>query len=267
MKWFLLGSDERMVYLQQFLSARFSVLYYPVNGWTNEVNRKIEAFHPTHIMLPISPMDICTDSFSLTGVEQLWMGRESPELSQIAQEYSIPVVRYLEEEEWIWCNANVTSESFLKYFYEEQSEQIEGQSFVVTGFGRVAKCLANLLVKMRAKIVIYARSPYQIAEAKAFGYETISSLEKTDLVNAYLVNTIPSKWITSEISNNLHGVKKIFDLASAPGCVDSNVKVKDEDYVLLAGLPGKMLPVSAGKILFDQIMRYQLAGGEVVHDG
>ncbi len=77
----------------------------------------------------------------------------------------------MQQESFIWQNARLTAEGFIATFYGLEQKCIYGQNFTIAGFGRIAKMLASLLVKMGANVHIVARSVVQVSEAKAYGYK------------------------------------------------------------------------------------------------
>ena len=86
------------------------------------------------------------------------------------------VFDYLEDEQWIWENANLTAEGFINYFYRNEKRVIYNKKFIITGYGRVGKRLAFALHHLGAKVIISVRSEHQLFEAKSYGYQ-IEALE------------------------------------------------------------------------------------------
>ena len=77
----------------------------------------------------------------------------------------------------------------------------------------------------------------------------ISDIDPKSLDLVY--NTVPYKIISKDISNNFSKDSLIMELASGNGGFeDENVAVK------ALGLPGKYMPKSAGKAIYDLVHRF-----------
>ena len=100
---------------------------------------------------------------------------------------------------------------------------------------------AAVLASLGAAVTILARSSDQLGEAAAIGYKTMQLPTDTVDLKGILVNTIPAKWLAVEKDSTL----RIYDLASAPGCLRANSP--DEYYTIHLGLPGKHFPADAAK--------------------
>ncbi|MEI4768526.1 NAD(P)-dependent oxidoreductase [Psychrobacillus sp. FJAT-51614] len=254
----IIGTDERLEYLQEVLSENLEVKLFATMVWNGEVENGIKEFQPNIVFMPIQAMKM-ERPFSLPKTcNILFVGKKYKEIENACEENKRNVFYYLEDEPWIWDNANLTAEGFIHYFYLNEKQSVYNKKFIITGYGRVGKRLAFALHHLGAKVIISVRSENQLFEAKSYGYEIEALdhvIEKLKDPGVYLVNTIPSKWL-----NNADAIyfSKIIDLASKPGCLlDSSDNIPD-NYVNPTSLPGMYFPQDAGNLLARSV-RNQLA--------
>ena len=162
---------------------------------------------------------------------------------------------YLEHEPFIWKNAHLTALGLLAHLFQN-GKLIENKTILITGFGRVAKMTAKLFATLGAKIIVTVRSPVQLAEAQAYGYEAIPLSASHERQADILVNTIPSRWLSNLYPTYLK--TPIYDLASAPGCLTTEAYAKQ--YELLLALPSKFFPEAAAELLYDAILQLDKGG-------
>lgn len=245
-KWLVIGKDERLKQLAKKLtSPERSVFYKHTDIWDISMNATVLDFFPNKIVLPILPMQVEVPMLLGTKQVQFYAGRLNEHWQVLLK--NAKVSNYLQDESFIWKNAALTAEGLLAYFYEK-GISVQDKVFIVTGFGRVAKMIAQVLESLHAKVYISVRSKTQQTEARVYGYPVIS-LQPNQMVKAdALINTIPAQWLTQPFSEQLN--MPIFDLASAPGCL---YYVSRADYQLLSSLPGKYFPEKAAQILYETI--------------
>jgi dipicolinate synthase subunit A len=177
-------------------------------------------------------------------------------LKKEAAQKGVRIFEYAETNEIAIPNAIPTAEGALQLAMEKTSFTIDGSCCMVLGFGRVAQALAPRLSALGATIIIAARSSEQLARTTSLGYTPLylgslaEGVNKADLI----FNTIPALIVTEEIIEKIEPGTVIIDLASAPGGVDFQAAERYRLTAILAlGLPGKVAPKTAGKILATQL--------------
>lgn len=247
-KWLVIGTDERLRTLAKKLtSPSRTVFYKSTDIWDATLNATVLDFFPDFIVLPIQPMKI--EVPMLLGIKhaKFFVGRLNEHWDALLKD--VQYTRYLEDEAFIWKNAALTAEGLLAYFYE-RGISIANKSFIVTGFGRVAKTAAMKLRNLNANVTIAVRSTAQQSEANVFGFPVID-LKPEQIVEAdALINTIPAQWLTQPFNERI--TMPIFDVASSPGCLYYVIR---KDYVMLSSLPGKYFAEDAAQILFESIVK------------
>ncbi len=246
-RWLILGEDARMKELAKAMDTHNKTVFFKQTAkWDHTINATVLDFCPTHIVLPIQPLAI--EVQLLLGVKHVnfFAGRLNEQWTATLKQQK--VVHYLQNETFIWRNAMLTAESFVKWWYE-RGEKVRDKTFIITGFGRVAKSLAIALTGLGAHVIIAVRSRAQIEEARVAGYEAIhlqpSSIKKATA----LINTIPAQWLTPSYHEAIS--MPIYDLASEPGCL---YYVTREDYVPLLALPGKYFAKEAALLMLQSIL-------------
>jgi hypothetical protein len=143
---------------------------------------------------------------------------------------------------------------------ERETHTINGLSLAITGFGRVAKALATLLVAMGAHVTIGARRESALQEARALGCDTVRLCGEASMLTlvrdkAAVFNTIPHWIFTHEVLAKMPCETLLIDLASAPGGVDGEAaRGLSRPVIFALSLPGKYAPDTAGEIIAQTVL-------------
>jgi dipicolinate synthase subunit A len=186
-------------------------------------------------------------------------GSFSSSLKTIAERFDLRILEFGELDEIAIPNAVPTAEGAIQLAMEHTEFTINDSVCLTLGYGRVAKALVQRLLCLGAKTVVAARNPKQRQEAAEIGSRVVPlsrlavEIKTTDVV----FNTIPAPVLTAEIINEGAEVNPdllLIDLASAPGGTDFTAANKRGIKAFLAlGLPGKVAPRTAGKILASNL--------------
>ncbi|MFX3674054.1 MAG: hypothetical protein ACE3JQ_06385 [Paenisporosarcina sp.] len=250
-KWCVMGMDPRMQKLAIDLKeSGEEVLYVKTKAWGYNLERTLLDFQPEKMVFPIQPLEMAVPVINgqiFSHITVAFVGKLSPEWTEVFVSNDCPVERYLEDEEFIWLNAKLTAEGFIAAFYANEKETIAGKKFVIAGFGRVAKLLAAQLKRMDAFPLLVVRSWEQLAEAKAMGYNAQVLSPTFEMQGYYFINTIPARWFTKEYQQGFINCKTFYDVASAPGCLE--IDDSPVNYHLYTSLPGQFIENDAAKLL------------------
>lgn len=255
-KMAIIGTDPRLSFLQQSVSDYLDAQLYPTMTWDKELRETIFVYEPDVVFLPIQPIQTIDCSLELPpSCQTLFIGKANESIDRESEKDTIQSFYYLEDEEWIWENANLTAEGFINYFYLHEKQAIYNKQFIITGYGRVGKRLALALLHLGADVIISVRSELQLYEAKSSGYQIVTLDHVLDVQNdsAYLVNTIPTKWLKNEFASHFN---QVFDLASNPGCLLDNENNIPLNYSLSTSLPGMYFPQDAGQLLARSVLKH-----------
>ena len=166
---------------------------------------------------------------------------------------------YFESEAFQIKNAYTTAEAALSIAMERLDKNVCDARFAITGYGRIAKQLARLLVAMGADVTVCARKESDLVWAELGGCRTLRLGQSNEealnaLCNGYdvIYNTVP-RWLFDESFLERVDTKTLLiELASAPGGIDVSAAKKLRSNVLwAASLPGKYAPESAGELIAE----------------
>lgn len=154
------------------------------------------------------------------------------------------------------AHAVPTAEGAIQIAMEQLPITLHGARVLVVGFGRVGKLTAHRFRALGARVSVAARKWADLAWAEAYGYapEHLESLDECLCAYDLVVNTAPAKVLDASRLAQLEPDCLVIDLASRPGGVDMEAAAQLGVRVIWAlSLPGKVAPVTAGKILRDTI--------------
>lgn len=192
-------------------------------------------------------------------------GRIPEDMVRALGDKGITVIDYFKSEAFQIENAYTTSEAALSIAMNNLKRNIRGARFAVMGYGRIARTLTELLIKLGGKVCVLARKESDLAWARIAGAKVmrITSENIKKLVDGYdiIFNTVPSWLFFEEFLSRVDKNTLIIDLASSPGGVDVSAAKKLNSRVLWASsLPGKYAPESAGELIADCI-------GDIISEG
>ena len=252
-KWFVIGEDARLKFVAKKLTDETRTVFYKKSSkWDEEVQQAYNTFNPTKIILPIHPLQV-DYAVQIKPDTEVFMGKTNDVWEKTLK--NTTVHHYLQHEPYIWKNAHLTALGLLAYLFLKQ-QLVENKTILITGFGRVSKMTARLFATLGANIIITVRSPIQHAEAQAYGYKVVPLSASHEGQVDFLVNTIPSKWLSTMYPIYLK--TPIYDVASAPGCLTLDADAKQ--YELLPALPAKYFPDTAAELLYDAILLLEKGG-------
>lgn len=275
--FWVVGGDLRQVKLAQLLQAdghtvqTFAMEQRPEPGVLtgSDTLRGIERAHCVILPLPsageggilnapLSARKIPVEAVirAMRPGQLLCAGKLPPELTALAKERGLQLYDYFEREELAVKNAVPTAEGAIQIAMEELPTTIFGARVLVIGYGRIGKLLAHRLKGMGAKVTVSARNYRDLAWIEAFGY----CAEHTDQLQGWLcnydliINTVPAMVLGESVLEDVSPDCLVIDLASRPGGVDMESAAALGLKVIWAlSLPGKVAPVTSGKIIRDTI--------------
>ena len=202
---------------------------------------------------PVSLRDLAM----LAGKKKLVAGgRLSERAKAVFDIYGVRWADYALRDEFEMANAVPTAEGALQLAMEEFPFTIHSARVIVTGFGKVALALALRLHALGARVTICARKADARAMAEGLSLSAIdfSSLPEYAKNCDILFNTVPAKVIGRDVLSALPQHAGVIDLASKPGGVElSEAKSLGVNVIWALSLPGKVAPVTAGKIIEETV--------------
>lgn len=192
-------------------------------------------------------------------------GRVDDHLRSLFADVAAEVIDYFDREELAVLNAIPTAEGALQIAMEELPVTIFGLHVLLTGFGRISKALARMLVALGASVTVAARRFDDLAWARIYGCKTLHLPETDSSFGEYdlIINTVPAMLLNERRLALLKKGALVIDLASKPGGVDFDTARRLGVKTIWAlSLPGKVAPVSSGEIIADTIRNLLRERGE-----
>lgn len=271
----IIGGDLRQLCVARlFKEAGFNVKLF---GWNDEMSAEFSR-HKSVIEAAASdilifPMPMCVGSkvnapFSDSDIEledilsniswkTVILGGKIPEnIKERLRRRKIVFADYLNREELAIKNAVATAEGALEIAMRELPITIHNSKCVVTGYGRIAKILARMLKSLGAYVTVSARRIEVRAEAEADGFkaEDTKNLHLICQGQDLIFNTAPALLFDEKVLKSIDNGTLLIDLASKPGGVDfENAKKTGVNVIWALSLPGKVAPVTSGKIIFEAV--------------
>lgn len=147
-------------------------------------------------------------------------------------------------------NAQITAHCAVKLAMTHLPVTLQGCPVLVVGWGRIGKCLAELLKRIGAIVTVAARKETDRAILSALGYETedIHTLGYGLLRHRVIFNTVPIMVLPKEAMQYCAPDCLKIDLASAMG-------MDAPDVIWARGLPNKDAPESSGRLIARTVLR------------
>lgn len=177
-----------------------------------------------------------------------WARERMRELSK-----TVRLVEVAEDDELAILNSIPTAEGAIAIAMEQTDVTIHGSNSLVIGFGRCGFSLARMLKGMGAKVTIAARKAGDFARAHemGFGYCHVQDLQDRVGEMEFIFNTVPGALVLPRsVLERAVSCRIVVDIASGKGGTDFDSAAEFGIKAVLAhGLPGKVAPLTAGRIL------------------
>ena len=144
----------------------------------------------------------------------------------------------------------VAENAAIRVAMEHLPVTLSGCPVLVVGWGRIGKCLADLLKQMGARVTVSTRNEGNRAILSCLGYDTLA-LEPPfySLLRYRLIfNTAPVCVLTQEALEYCDPDCVKIDLASVRG-------IEGDDVIWARGLPAKLFPESSGNLIARTVLR------------
>ncbi|NLF45698.1 MAG: dipicolinate synthase subunit DpsA [Syntrophomonadaceae bacterium] len=170
--------------------------------------------------------------------------------------HSFALVETIELDEIAIPNSISTAEGAIQIAMENSRITLHDSRVCIIGFGRVGITLARTLKALGANVCVTARNRGQLARAAEMGCIKTGYDELPGILNEvdFVFNTVPAMILNRDLLKHANHELIIIDLASQPGGTDFEAaSLYGIKAILAPGLPGKVAPDSAGRILAQVI--------------
>lgn len=161
-----------------------------------------------------------------------------------------PTRDLLQDPYYLSENAYITAECALDVALPYLSVTLRGCPVLILGWGRIGKCLSQLLKSIGANVIVAARKETDLAMLRALGFEAVGIWELSGSIGQYrlIFNTVPAPILDSSVMAQCHNDCVKIDLASTQG-------MEAEDSIIARGLPGIHMPESSGLLIARAVLR------------
>lgn len=199
---------------------------------------------------PSAPVQVTGAFFrSLPRGLPLIIGWAPPRLKELTGH--LKLIEATTDDELAVLNSIPTAEGAIAIAMEAAPVTIHGSRVLVTGYGRCGASLARMAAAIGAIVHVATRKPADRARALEMGFHPLSfdQLPKVLPEIAFIFNTVPAPVLTQEVLAAACPGTVIVDIASGGGTDFAEAAALGLKAFLAPGLPGKVAPVTAGRIL------------------
>ncbi|MBR4761251.1 MAG: hypothetical protein IK086_01265 [Clostridia bacterium] len=161
---------------------------------------------------------------------------------------------YLALDEYAVKNAALTAEGAISYAIDNTDFSLYRSDILVIGYGRTGRVLADRLKAFAPRLTVSARSGRDFASLDTLGIRHIKtgSIENCKTHFDIVFNTVDIKFSIGA-ANALKSAL-FLDLSSRGGFIEGAAEQSGINYVKLPGIPGKVAPRTAGKIIAETVI-------------
>lgn len=204
----------------------------------------------THLLLPVPSLDA---DGAIKGGSQIseilpQLPPDVTVLGGMLPQLSVHSIDLLQDPHYTAENAAITAHCALGILMRESKSTLANAPVLILGWGRIGKCLAQLLTGIGAHVTIAARKPEDRAMAEALRLDAVPLPVPKPEKYTLIINTIPAPVLDAA---QCQPGSLLLDLASKKGIEGDGVHWE-------RGLPGKLAPQTAGTLMAKTALRYAL---------
>ncbi len=224
MKITIVSNDKRYFYLSEELIKL---------GYACEIAKINEQISTDILILPVRK--------EYSDLEYKRLIEQSAINTILSPKYIRNAIDYTDNEVYLKQNAYLTAEGAICLYYDATRETLHSKKVLALGYGRIGKYLTKMLKGLNCDVYAYARRKEAQNEIILDGYKSVG-LDSSDYDVVF--NTIPEIIVKDgQFKNSV--------------CIElANGFENKENVINGSGIPGKMFPKTASKIILDAIMPY-----------
>ena len=273
-KFLIIGGDNRLIHVANYLSENYECSIFGAGqvGLLNKAEN-LNEFKGDYenIILPLPATRENESIFAPNHNYKILINDLLPNISKEATIYigivnefwrsKFPnnvLIDYYDEGLAI-KNTIPTAEGVVRLIMQNKQETIFGMDILVLGAGRTSKAICKLLLSLGAKVTVMARNAEEFLNLKIseVKYSELHDFQ-TILPNFNtVVNTIPTPIFNAhQFKSNVKNT--LFVDISTCGVFENNdvPSVCDLNYIHALGIPGKYTPITAGRLIAENILKY-----------
>lgn len=187
-------------------------------------------------------------------------GMIDKDITQAIERKGVTLYDYYQSEALAIYNSVSTAEGVIYELIGNSNINLKGSKALVTGYGKAASAICNLLYSFGSEVVVTARSDRDLATAKIHNCKAVQLYDIHNLKCDFdfVVNTVPALVIDEKLISKLKKDCLMIEIASAPYGIDFDAAEKHGIRVIKApSLPGRISPKSAGEVLAQTILNIE----------
>ena len=204
----------------------------------------------THLLLPVPSFEPGGNIKGGPNLAEV-LPRFSPDVTALGgmlPPLPVATVDLLQDAHYTAENAAITAHCALGLLMQQLPTTLANLPVLILGWGRIGKCLGQLLSGMGTRVTVAARRVEDRAMIAALRMEAVDFPVPQADRYAVVINTIPAPVLQA---GETRPGAYLLDLASQPGILGENVHWE-------RGLPGRLAPQSAGTLMAKTALRYAL---------
>lgn len=256
MRFVISGSDKRLQLLEKIMREE---------GMDVQTARSRADFSQADALVSKYPFDDMTGEgvFDLRKGAHLFLLNAKEVEKELKENFIVHSL--MDETNFAEENAYITAEGAVYCAMRDAPFTLAGADIAVVGFGKIGRCLTELLVSVGAQVTVFSRRESGRLSAMARGANGASVEKMRALLADFQVIfvTSPTRMLSEREMHYISKSAFVYDLSGPPYGVD--VEAAEEMGVCAkreSALPGRYAPKSVAKILFKTIQN--LLGGEKV---
>lgn len=194
----------------------------------------------------------------------VFAGAVSEKARSIARSCDMEIFDYLDNEELTEKNALATAEGAIYLMMRNSDKTIRGSKCLISGYGRIGRYTAKLLVSLGADVCVTARRSISRTQAELEGCHTVTQDLLHKEINTYdfIINTVPAQIYTETELSKMSSEQVYIELASAPYGLDKRIAEKyNIEITDGSALPSRYCPETAGKFIAETLREELTKGG------
>lgn len=266
----VLGGDLRqLTAAEEFVKSGYTVSLYGFDTYRDSLPLTVALQEAEAVLLPVPVLrgdylnlPLCDDKITPEGLASALgevptlhtvIGGKLPTvLMDALVGRGISLLDLCEDESFNLMNAIPTAEGALAIAMSHTPITLRDSHVAVLGYGRIGRVLSSQLRALGATVTVVARKEKDRTEAELKGCIACDYDQMPHLAASWdvVANTVPTVVLKEEALKAMKASAFVIELASKPGGVDMAAALRHEIRVISAlSLPGKVAPVSAGRII------------------
>lgn len=231
---------------------KYDVIIFPINGVMDK-NLITCRFNNIPIKLPKDLLKETKENVLI------FSGINTKNLEEMLKTSNRKCTFLMQDEKIVKDNAIPTSEGIIADIIINTEKSLTDQNILIFGYGNIGKVLVNHLKLLGSNITVGIIEPNDKKELNELNIKNFYTNDKEKLKNEInktdiIINTVPKKIINEKDYKHINKEAYLLDISSHPHGFDEELLneffIKNKLYL---GIPGKIAPITAGKILTNKI--------------